>query len=499
MKPRADGSAYDTDIVLPSNPTTYKGEITLIFEKYQQAITFSLDLKSKGIVFEEEAGVAKPIRETTVTLYELKKGVWQIWPGSVYYQDNPVVTDANGAYGFMVPDGTYYIEAKKSGYRENATTRFDAVENYVNQSLELIVKPKSIAEVVEPGAPVIKNAAQVAKNIAQKTVYVNKIVKEEVVNFTQNPIVEQVNANIAAPSLASVAVLNTAAAIPLFNLWTYLQYLIAQPLLFFRRKRRKAWGMIYNAFTKLPLDLAIVRLLDTKTKKILRTAVTDRQGRYVLFGPQGEFMMTSTKAGFIFPSIYLRGKKEDEAYIDLYHGASFEVKQDGQAIAYNLPMDPAGKEVSANRMIAARVFKGLQYGLSLSGIIFTAISLIITPSVKIGLFLILHIALFGLFIRLARPPKFKKWGAVTDAETGKPIRNAIVRLFEPEYNKLLGTQITNARGRYAFLVGRNIYYLTVEKTGYEALKTKKIDARTKAKSSVITEKIKLKKASAIKK
>ena len=107
--------------------------------------------------------------------------------------------------------------------------------------------------------------------------------------------------------------------------------------------------------------------------------------------------------------------------------------------------------------------------------------------------MLLHIALFGLFTRLAKPPKFKKWGVVTDAATGKPVKNAIVRLFEPEYNKLLGTQITDAKGRYGFLVGRNIFYLTVEKAGYKQVKTRKIDTRTKGKAGVITEKVKLEK------
>ena len=32
------------------------------------------------------------------------------------------------------------------------------------------------------------------------------------------------------------------------------------------RRRRKKWGVIYNALTKLPVDLAIVRLMDQSGK-----------------------------------------------------------------------------------------------------------------------------------------------------------------------------------------------------------------------------------------
>ena len=270
-----------------------------------------------------------------------------------------------------------------------------------------------------------------------------------------------------------------------------MQYLVTQPLLFLKRRKRKAWGIVYNAFTKLPVDLAVVRLTHAKTKRVIRTMVTDKQGRYILFSPQGAFRMLAAKAGFQYPSVYLKGKKVDEAYVDLYHGTIFNVKQEGQAVVYNLPMDPVKKKVSLRRLIIARALKGLQYGLALSGIALTIVSFIISPSIKIGLFLVLHIALFGLFVRLAKPAKFKKYGVVRDTKTRKPLKNVIIRLFEPEYNRLLDTQITDSKGRYAFLVGRNIYYLTFERNGYETLTTKKIDMRTKAKIAVITEKVKL--------
>lgn len=491
LKLRADESAYDVDIVLPPAPEIYKGEITLVFEDRQQIISFGLDLKQKGIVFERKDGIVSEMDGATITLYVLESGDWKIWPGANYYQDNPMVTLADGAYAFLVPNGTFYLKAVKDGYRDRTTNRFEVERNYINQSLELLIKPKKILEVIKPEAPLAENVVAVSRAIAEQTAYRAKIVQEEVVGFVQNPVVEKANKDIAAPSLVSVAVFNAATALPFLNLWTYLQYLLTQPLLFLKRRKRKAWGVVYNAFTKLPIDLAIVRLIHAKTKQVLRTMVTDKQGRYVLFSPKGIFRLTSTKTGFQFPSVYLRGKKVDEAYADLYHGAAFDVKSEGQAVVYNLPMDPIEKKISLRRIAITRVLKGLQYGLALSGIVLTTISFIITPSWKIGAFLVLHIALFGLFVRLAKPAKFKKWGTARDSETNKPLKNVAVRLFEPEFNKLLGTQITDSKGRYAFLVGRNIFYLTFEKAGYKTLRTKKIDTRTKAKAGLITEKVKM--------
>lgn len=493
LKLRADGSAYDTDISLPPAPAIYSGEITFVFKESQQIIKFGLNLKSRGMIFESAGGVVRPVEDAIITLYELSNGNWRIWSGGAFYQINPLITRESGLYGYLVPTGAYYLKIEKDGYRTVETNRFSAPRNYINQSSELIAKPKKLAEVIKPDATVAENVVAVTKNLTEKTSYSAKVAQEEVIKFAQSPIVERATSQVAAPSLVSIAVVNAAAAIPALNLWTYLQYLLTQPFLFFKRRKRKAWGVVYNAFTKLPLDLAIVRLHDSKTKRVVRTLVTDKQGRYVLFASQGEFVLTVTKIGFQFPSVYLKGRKEDEAHVDLYFGEKFEVKQDGQAVVYNIPMDPVEKKSSLRRLIFARAVKGLQYGLALTGIVFTAISLIIAPSVKMGLFLALHIALFCLFIRLAKPARFKKWGVAKDVKTGKVLKNAIVRLFEPEYSKLLGTQITDAKGRYAFLVGRNIYYLTFEKAGYKTLRTKNIDMRTKAKEAIITEKVKLEK------
>ena len=59
------------------------------------------------------------------------------------------------------------------------------------------------------------------------------------------------------------------------------------------------------------------------------------------------------------------------------------------------------------------------------------------------------------------------------------MQNTIVRLFEPAYNKLLETAITDSRGRYTFLVGANTYFSTYEKEGYKQAMVKPIDYREK--------------------
>lgn len=488
-----DERVFNTDVVLPQITGVYRGEIILIYDDRQQIIPFNIDTSPNGVVFERLEDRIEEISGAKITLYVLEDNEWNIWPGFTYYQDNPVITLEDGAYGYLVPDGTYYLKAEKPGYRTRTTNRFIVDRNYINQSLELLRIPLPLIEVIKPEAPITENIVAITKNLIEKVVYGSTIAREVIVDVFQNPIVEETNEKYVAPGLVGVAVLNVLSAIPFLNLLTYLQYLFTQPLLFLKRRKRKAWGVVYNAFTKVPLDLAIIRLIEAGTKKIVRTLVTDREGRYILLSPKGKFKMTSTKPEFQFPSAYLKGKKEDESFVDLYFGEHFSVRQDGQAVIYNIPMDPTHKKVSVRKMILDRALKGFQFGLALSGIVLTTVSLIISPSVILAIFLVIHIAMFVLFMRLARPRKFKKWGIVRDAKTKKPLKNVVIRLFEPQYNRLLGTQITNSKGRYAFLVGRNIYYMTFERAGYKAIKTKNIDTRTKAKTGLITEKVKMEK------
>ena len=95
---------------------------------------------------------------------------------------------------------------------------------------------------------------------------------------------------------------------------------------------------------------------------------------------------------------------------------------------------------------------------------------------------------------MATTPPPKSWGIVYDEKSKTPLRFVIARIFEAQYNKLLATQITDLNGRYSFLVGKNIYYLTFEKAGYAKAQTPTIDLRKKEKGEVIALDIPLKSA-----
>lgn len=75
---------------------------------------------------------------------------------------------------------------------------------------------------------------------------------------------------------------------------------------------------------------------------------------------------------------------------------------------------------------------------------------------------------FGYFwlLPLSFGKKRKPWGVVFDSTSGRPIRGAIIRISSREFNKVRESQITDAAGRFGFLVDQGDYYVAVQKPGY---------------------------------
>jgi hypothetical protein len=73
---------------------------------------------------------------------------------------------------------------------------------------------------------------------------------------------------------------------------------------------------------------------------------------------------------------------------------------------------------------------------------------------------------------------------------GKPVR-AIVRLFETTYNKLVETIVTDASGKFAFLVGPNKYYAVAEVPGVGTVKSNIFDFTKETGEQIVAPELKL--------
>jgi uncharacterized membrane protein len=278
-------------------------------------------------------------------------------------------------------------------------------------------------------------------------------------------------------------VVNTAAALPTVLLIPYLALLFTEPLRFILYRRRK-YGVVYNSLTKQPIDLAIVRLYSNKTNKLVTTKVTDTKGRYSFVAEPGEYYIKIQHKDYIFPSDILGQRIRDLDYADLYYGASITITNVEPAINLNIPLDPNFKVETDKKVLTKFRWRKIQQGLSYLGPIAAGLAVIIIPNWWVVGFFAAHLVLFFLFRRLALVYAPKSYGVTTDAHSRKALENTVVRLFDIKYNKLLATQVTNQSGKYNFLVGPNIYYLTASRPTHETYQSEHLDYTTQ-KEAVI--------------
>ncbi|MFA5124684.1 MAG: carboxypeptidase-like regulatory domain-containing protein [Patescibacteria group bacterium] len=282
---------------------------------------------------------------------------------------------------------------------------------------------------------------------------------------------------IIAQVTVGLALINVSLVVPFWS-FSILQFLFTQPWLFLFRRRRKDWGVVFNSITKKPVDLALVRLYNKATDRLVTSRVTDKFGRFIFFAPEGQYVIRVEKSGFIYPSEILAGKKSDGQYLDLYFGETINIPAGSMGtIAPNIPLDSDKNLAITDKQAIAKFRKGYwAASLSLIGPILAFIYAFIYPSIFSALILALHLSLLLIFKRLADKPKGKRsWGRVYDLTNKKSLAKAVIRIFSPEYGRMLEFYVTNNRGEYGFLAENNKYYLTASKDGYAQAKTPIID------------------------
>lgn len=304
-----------------------------------------------------------------------------------------------------------------------------------------------------------------------------------VAGFVQDERVQAVAETAIAPA-ATVAVVATT-ALSTSSAASYAVYFLTQPLVLFGLRKRKKWGTAFNALSRLGEDLVIIRLRDAATGRVLKSTVTDAEGRYSFLAQRGTYRIDVAKHGFVFPSELTAGKREDGPFFDLYHGEPIEVGAEGAVLTPNIPLDPiadsSSDAVIARRERARRIRRAIATASPMLG----GAALLIRPTVLTAGLFAAQLVMYLLFRRLATAAEPKNWGIVYDQVTNKPVPEAIARVFEAKFNKLLETQVTDRQGRYHFRVGGNVYYITVTKPGYRKTETNPIDLSTVREPTVI--------------
>lgn len=332
----------------------------------------------------------------------------------------------------------------------------------------------------------IKTVRDFVNNIYTPTVEAVKVVID-------NPQVEKINENYFAPALAVAGASNVAVGFELPQLVVFFRSLFGQPLILLRRRKQRQWGVIYDAFTKQPLDLAAIRVIDPETNQVIRSQVTDSRGRYYLVLEPGKYKLEIAKSGYSGFSEYLSGTQEDSKYINLYHGEVITIK-DSAELNYNIPLDSASATKNLGDIIKDKTAKFSKYIFGLTGLVASGFSFIISPTPLVSTFFFGHLFFFGITYRLAYTKIPTSFGAIKDKKTQKPLANVVIRIFDAQYNKLVASVASDKKGRYALLVGPSKYYVTFEKAGYKIAKLGIIDfssGKTSGMGGMIKEKVEL--------
>ncbi|MEK7080538.1 MAG: hypothetical protein AAB925_01760 [Patescibacteria group bacterium] len=235
------------------------------------------------------------------------------------------------------------------------------------------------------------------------------------------------------------------------------------------RKRIKPWGVVYDSVTKQPIDPAYVVLKDLQGKTI-SSAITDLDGRYGFMAGPGVYQMSVNKTNYIFPSQKLLGRPNDEFYNDLYFGESLEIKQNGDTIIKNIPMDPLKFDWNEFAKKDKRLMKFYSRLDIILRQIFDLFFVIGFIAAIIAYFsapypynlIILLIYLLLLFLRLIGI-KPRTYGRITDGANGNPLSFALVRAVAPDTNVEIAHKVADKYGKYYCLVPKGKYFVKIEK------------------------------------
>ena len=89
---------------------------------------------------------------------------------------------------------------------------------------------------------------------------------------------------------------------------------------------RPAYGLVRDAITHVPLDLAVVRLFEQETNRLVMTRVSNTQGKFFALPPSGKYTVTISKPGYATFS-------KNNVEITSAHDATLQVTADLMPVA----------------------------------------------------------------------------------------------------------------------------------------------------------------------
>ena len=293
--------------------------------------------------------------------------------------------------------------------------------------------------------------------------YTPDVYAEETIGKVTNKVIPQASsAALAASAVTAAVVSNASLALSQLGLKDFLLMLSNYFFLLFGMKKKKKFGVVYDASTQKPVSGAVVQLYESPTMRLVAVAMTDKDGAYIFTAKTGKYTLSVIKPGFIFPS---RIVTQSGVLEHNYLGQVIEVNENNPAVNFLIPIDPyAGDKIAVRPLYRVMGSRLVRYTLLLSGTAVSCFSLLNYPSVmgyvSVSCFLILWFAEFSILNRTVRYSK------VVNNMGFKPIELALVRVVDPD-GKLVETFVTDQSGRVLPKISHKDQKIIIEKSGYQ--------------------------------
>ena len=361
--------------------------------------------------------------------------------------------------------------------------------------------PVIITETVEEIGETIAKQTEIAVEAVKEEV---KVAAKEVKKAVETPqgsaVTKTVSTTGAIVTTAATATTIILSPMSLIELFLFPLKMLGILLTAFGIKRRAtSWGVVYDSVTKQPLDPAYVTLLDLQGKDV-SSAITDLDGRYGFLIEPKIYKMTANKTNYAFPSQKLLGRASDELYNNLYFGEEIEIKNAGEVITKNIPMDPVKfdwNEFAKKNKGLMKFYSNLDMMLRkisdfffVIGFVVAVIAVFAAPYPYNTIIMVAYLVLLLLRILGVRP---KAFGNITEKASGNPLSFAILRIMSPSGDREISHKVADQYGRYYCLVPKGQYYVKIEKKNDDgsyslAYTSQVIDA---SKKGIIKEKFKI--------
>jgi 5-hydroxyisourate hydrolase-like protein (transthyretin family) len=280
-------------------------------------------------------------------------------------------------------------------------------------------------------------------------------------------------------------------------LWQYFLSLFTSalpPIAFIRRSSRKTVGVVLDAVKNT--GLKSVYLMFFTKDGLLRSAVTNADGRYSLRLESGNYSLKAQKDGYEFADIALLKQLENQYEQVYYPDSTIEFKENSfaniaiglQAIASRSALGNALHNIAA--FLKSLLHKYYAPLTIVSGLLLGTATLIQPTPLNKAL---LYLCLVSLMLRLgSRYLKERNYGTVLSAE-GKPQIGLRMALWQKTAagSQLYTTTTTDEKGRYQFAPENGLYTLEVSDNGV-VLHTSVI--RVTDQKPLVNDKIKIEKA-----